>query len=489
MEILHFKPIKKSMKETIMLDIDTFKRNFEPRVSSTMTKNNVPGMAIAIVHNDRVVYSRGFGSRNLKKFLPYTPDTLNGFGSCTKSFTSLAIMQLYDQGKLDLHDPISKYIPFKIALKDHPITIHHLMSHTSGIPSLGAAELIIGLNFPIDLGFPPIPFSSWEDFYTHFNQAQEEILFKPREHFFYFNGGYTALGQIINKVSGMKYEEYVRKNILDPLDMNRSGILEPHFTEDDNISIPYEMVPDKNGKPKPTPAEFPFNQLIFAAGGLISSVNEMANYIIMMMNGGKFGEKLLLDADKINELHKMHHIDRIHSVLSAFGKKCGYGYGWSVSDNFLGKTLILHGGGITGGYSLIGFIKELKIGFVAIGNAEGFPVHEVYAALALLLGKDPDKEIPFFIRDIHYNKLCGEYMGYKGITKGKIVNKLGVLHLNTQFPPTSYPLFPSSDDHETLEYYILTLSGVKMPVIFSLDKDNKVHFTFERNSFHKVGEL
>ncbi|MFX0183695.1 MAG: serine hydrolase [Candidatus Hodarchaeota archaeon] len=471
------------------MDIDTFKDQFEPRVSAAMTKNNVPGMAIAIVHDDRIVYSRGFGSRNLKKFLPYTPDTLNGFGSCTKSFTCLAIMQLYEQGKLDLQEPVSKYIPFKIGLKDHPITIHHLMTHTSGIPNLGSAELVIGQNYPIDLGFPPIPFSSWEDFYTHLNQAQEEILIKPTEHFFYFNGGYTILGQIINKVSGMRYEEYVRTNILDPLSMNRSGFLESHITQDDNISIPYEMLPDRNGKPKPTPAEFPYNQFIFAPGGLISSVNEMANYIIMMMNEGKFGEKQLLDAEKINKMHKMHHIGQVHSVLSAFGEKCGYGYGWSLSNNFLGKTLIQHGGGITGGISLIGFIKELKIGFAAIGNAAGFPVHEVYAALTLLQGKDPDKDIPFFIRDTHYNKLCGEYMGYKGIVKGKIVNKLGVLHLETQFPPTSYPLFPSSDDHETLEYYVLTPTGVKMPVIFSLDKDKKAHFTFERGSYHKVREL
>ena len=471
-----------------MFDIDTFKAKFEPRVSAAMTKGNVPGMAIAIVHDDMIVYSRGFGSRNLKKFLPYTPETLNGFGSCTKSLTCLAIMQLYDHGKLDLHDPVSKYIPFKLGLKDHPISIHHLMSHTSGIPNLGSAELVIGQNYPIDLGFPPIPFSSWEDFHVHFNQAEEEILFKPGEHYFYFNGGYTILGQIIEQVSGIKYEEYMRKNILGPLDMNRSGFLESHITKDDNVSIPYEILPDKTGKSVPTPATFPFNQLIFAPGGLISSVNEMGNYITMTMNGGKFRETYLLDVDKINEMHKMHYIGLFHSVLSAFGK-CGYGYGWGLNENFLGKTLIVHGGGITGGASLIGFIKEVKIGFAAIGNATGFPVHEVYAALAILLGKDPDKDLPFFIRDTHYNKLCGEYMGYKGIVKAKIVNRLGVLYMETQFPPTNYPLFPSSDDHKTLEYYIQTPTGVKMPVIFHFDNDENVHFTFERGLYHKVRKL
>lgn len=471
-----------------MLDIDTFKEKFEPRVSAAMTKNDVPGMAIAIVHDNQVIYSRGFGSRNVKKFLPFTPDTLNGFGSCTKSFTCFAIMQLYSQGKLDIFDPVSKYIPFKLGLKDHPITIHHFMTHTSGIPNLGSAELVIGQNYPIDLKFPPIPFSSWEDFYTHFNLAQDEILFKPQEHFFYFNGGYTALGHIITRVSGMRYEDYVRKHILDPLDMNRSGFLESFISKDDNVSVPYEMLPGKNGKPSPTPAEFPFNQFIFAPGGLISSVNEMTNYIIMMMNGGQFGENQLLEVDKLSEMTKMHHVGQIHSILSAFGEKSGYGYGWAMCDNFFGNTLIQHAGGITGGTSLIGFIKELKLGFTAIGNTAGFPVHEVYAALALLLEKDPNREIPFFLRDNHYNKLCGNYKSYKGIGKGKIVNKLGVLHLEIPFPPTSYPLFPSLDTHEVLEFYILTPTGVKMPVVFRFDDDAKVHFTFERNSYHKVGE-
>ncbi|MFX0205859.1 MAG: hypothetical protein ACFFDT_07710, partial [Candidatus Hodarchaeota archaeon] len=216
--------------------------------------------------------------------------------------------------------------------------------------------------------------------------------------------------------------------------------------------------------------------------------NEMANYIVMMMNGGRFGEKQLLEVDKLNEMTKMHHVGQIHSILSAFGDQSGYGYGWAMCDNFFGSTLIQHAGGITGGTSLIGFIKELKLGFTAIGNTVGFPMHEVYAALALLQGKDPDREIPFFLRDNHYNKLCGNYKSYKGIAKGKIVNKLGVLHLEIPSPPTSYPLFPSSDVHEVLEFYILTPTGVKMPVLFRFDDADKVHFTLERNSYHKVGE-
>jgi CubicO group peptidase (beta-lactamase class C family) len=468
------------------LDIQSLKEKLEPRINASMTKNNLPGMAIALVHGDKLVYARGFGARNIKKFLPYTSDTLNGFGSCTKSFTCLAIMQLQSQGKLSVKDPVSKYVPVNIGSDVNPITIHHLMSHSSGVPNLGSAELVFGQAYPIDLGFPPIPFTSWDDFYAHFDKANEEIFYKPSEHFHYFNGGYTILGEVIEKASGIKYEEYIKKFILDPLKMNRSGFLESHISKDGNISVPYEMLPDKNNKLKPTPAEFPFNQFIYAPGGLVSSVNEMANYVIMMMNGGEFEGNTIINTENIEKMYEYHYTGNVHSLLSAYEGRNGYGYGWAVQDNFFGNTLVQHGGGIIGGISLIGFVKELKLGFAAIGNAAGFPVHEVYAALALLMGKDPDRELPFFIRDNHYQKLCGNYSNYKDIVKVEIVNKLGILYVETKFPKASHPLIPNSDEHKTLEFYILTPTGVKMPIIFRIDEKRKVHFTFERNSFHKV---
>ena len=155
-------------------------------------------------------------------------------------------------------------------------------------------------------------------------------------------------------------------------------------------------------------------------------------------------------------MHKLHHRGSLHSILSAFEGNNGYRYGWAVCENFLGYTLIQHGGGITGGISLIGFIKELKIGFAAIGNAAGFPMHQIYAALSILLDKDPDEEIPFFIRDSHFKSLCGDYSSYQGIHKVKVVNKLGVLYYESEEPPMSYPLFHSNDNNRTLEYFIQT---------------------------------
>ena len=162
----------------------------------------------------------------------------------------------------------------------------------------------------------------------------------------------------------------------------------------------------------PTVSQFPFNQFIHGPGGLVSSTNEMMNYVNMMSSGGKFKDEQIFDPKMLETMYEFHYAGRIHPTLSSFGES-GYGYGWGITRNFFGNDIISHGGGITGGSSLIGFLKDSKIGFTAIGNSDGFSAMEVFTALAILLGKDPDKDVPFVTRENHYNKLCGKYESYK----------------------------------------------------------------------------
>ncbi|MCE7733970.1 MAG: serine hydrolase [Candidatus Heimdallarchaeota archaeon] len=468
-----------------MFDLSDFKDKLEPRITKKMTQNSLPGMAITLSQDGETVYSQGFGSRNLEKYLPYTPDTLNGFGSCTKSLTCLAIMMLASDDKLSVHDPVSNYIDFRLGTNDDPITIHHLMSHSSGIPNLGSAELTIGPSIPFELNFPSIPFAGKNDFYNMINQAGGEIFFNPGDHFHYFNSGYTMLQFIIENVSGMDYIDFIRKNILDPLEMKRSGFREGHVNTDANWSVPYTMLPNSNGKLVATVSRFPFSEFLLGPGGLISSTNEMMNYVNMMSSGGKFKDELIFDSKMLETMYEFHYAGRMHPTLSSFGES-GYGYGWGITRNFLGNDIILHGGGITGGASLIGFLKDSNIGFTAIGNADGFPVMEVFSALTLLLGKDPEKELPFVIKQNHYARLCGEYKSYNGIYNYKVTNKGGVLHVETGPPPTSIPIIPATDDNGPMEFYYITPFGINMPITFRFDEKDKAHFIVERNSLHKI---
>ena len=113
---------------------DQFIDKFENLVADEMADIKVGGAAIAIVKDSEIIYDQGFGARELSKELPANTDTLFAIASATKSFVCLAIMQLQEKGKLDVNDPVAKYIPLKLGISDKPITIHHLMTHSSGIP-------------------------------------------------------------------------------------------------------------------------------------------------------------------------------------------------------------------------------------------------------------------------------------------------------------------------------------------------------------------
>jgi CubicO group peptidase (beta-lactamase class C family) len=464
-----------------MINISDFKEKFEPRVQKAMTKNLLPGFSITLSKNNEIFYSQGFGARDIKQSMPFTPDTINGFGSCTKSMTSLAILILANEDKLNVNDPVSNYLPFKLGIEDHPITIHHLMTHSSGMPSLGSAELSFQQAYPFDIGYPPIPFTNWNDFYLHVNQAQDELYFKPGEHFHYNNAGYTMLGQIIESVSEMSFIEFIKKEILSPLEMNRSGFYREKMEKDKNWSIPYIMVPGDE-KPVITPAVFPFNDFIYAPGGLISSTNEMMKYIQMMINDGKVKGNQLFEPEMIQETYKKHFKERDNPMMSSFGES-SYGYGWGITENFFGNDIVMHGGGIIGGISFVGFIKEKRIGFTAIGNSDGFPSMELFAALALLLDKDPDEEISFIKRTNHLNELCGNYASFGGINQVTIVNKGGILFVENKKQSYSIPIIPQDDSTTPMEFYLINQFGAKMPVVFR--ENNGIQFIYERNQFRK----
>lgn len=449
----------------------------EELIVNFMTKTRTPGLSISIVRNGKIVYAQGFGARNLEENLSATPQTLYGIGSCTKSFTALAIMQLVENGKISLDDPASKYVSLKIGLKDEPIRIHHLLTHSAGIPSLGTAELLIPKMMGRDEKW--IPLSSYNDFYRFINDAQSEIVSPPGERFFYCNAGYILLGHIIEKVTGLEYEEYVKEKILKPLKMHRSTFKKEDFEKEVDKMTPYW----RDGEKKLVPAKHPFHKLVYAAGGLISSVIELSNYLIANINKGKFEKTELVNSKLIDEMQKIH----IERPYGPFGRQ-GYGYGWGIIENFLGHKLVSHSGSTGVSSANLAFIPELKIGVAIAANASGFPHFTVVqGVLAMLMDKDPEKDIPAFKIEKKLNMLTGSYETYKGIVKVNIVNRGGLLYLErkNEFGEISVPLIPEDEKLETLKFYIL--SGIaKTPVEFIVKSPEKIDLYVERRVFHKV---
>jgi CubicO group peptidase (beta-lactamase class C family) len=347
------------------MSLSELAEKLERLIPDAMMQDHVPGLSLAVVKDGKVVYARGFGARNLKASLRATPDTLYGVGSCSKSFTALAVMQLQEQEKLSVNDPVNKYVPeFKIGKEESPVTVHHLLSHSSGIPNLGSAGVEINRFLGADEKW--VPLTSYDDVMAFVNGAKDEVAAEPGKRYFYLNEGYTLLGLIIEKVSNMHYEDCIKERILKPLRMSRSGFPSEKLEKDADVATPY-LVQRKEDTFVATPSVFPLDRFAYPAGGLVSSVMELANYLIAYMNDGVFEGTKVLGSALLKEMYKPH-IDTGQSTF--FGKRW-YGYGWSTDEDFFGHRCVRHSGSTAVSNADMRFVPDLSFG-VAVASNNGW---------------------------------------------------------------------------------------------------------------------
>ncbi len=453
---------------------------------SVMKQVKIPGLCVGIIENGEVAYASGYGARNMEKNLPMTADTLYGIGSTTKSFTAMAIMQLVEQGKIDLNDPLKKYLNFKLGSRKDPIKIHHALSHSSGLPALNGAVMAItrGLGV-ID---PSFPMSSKKDFMININGAVKEIFSEPGKNFFYNNDMYTLLGLIIEEVSNMTYEEYIKENILKPLGMNRSLFSKEDFEKAENKITGYIQ----EGPDSPIKGFMPpFDAFLYPPGGLLSSVNEMMNYMKAYMNGGSFNGNQVLQKTSIDQMWTQH-IKIPDETSYLMTDKGGYGYAW-MCEEFFGTKFIHHGGNITTSSGMCAMLPEQKMGVVMGVNREPGPVLGALTKgiLALLLGKDINQAIPLLVVQKKLEQLTGKYLLYNGLMPGEVTLKDGILFFKIQPPiPGSSPMeLPLAVENlDELKFYVpIAFPGQRVNVQFFIDEQTgKVHVTGERYYWHKV---
>jgi CubicO group peptidase (beta-lactamase class C family) len=295
----------------------------EENIPSYMEEAKMPGFSIAIVKDGETIYAEGFGSRDPKKNLPASADTLYGIGSITKSFVAIGILQLVERGDIRLTDPVSKHVPFELGLPGKPITIHHLLTHSLGIPSLATSAVALYRGLGMDTG---IPFGSSRDFYRFVNGARNEVVDEPGKRFFYHNGAWRMLGHIIQEKSGMPFHRYVQEKVIDPLGMERTT-----FNLDEVGADPDHIVPHLKGADgKNTPTNFPYpnpednNEFSFllAAGGIVSSVNEMTRYVNALIEMGAYPGGRLASEDSFETMQTLD--DRSRRVDHCFHGEHGH---------------------------------------------------------------------------------------------------------------------------------------------------------------------
>jgi CubicO group peptidase (beta-lactamase class C family) len=447
-------------------------RRIESFILEKMSEYKMPSVSIAIVEDGKAIYKRGFGFRDISNALPADENTLYGVGSITKSFTALSIMQLVEKGLVSLDDNIEKYLKVvPRAFRD--VTIHHLLTHSSGIPALAYAEAYIRGLTGVDGSWLPI--NKPEDIAIFMDRAHKWRESKPGERFFYLNEGYATLGKIIEKVSGLRYTEYVHKNILKPLKMKNSFFNHEHESIEENWAKPYII--DERGEIKES--RFPFG--IESDGGLISNVMDLTRYINMYINNGRYDGEAIIDRASIEMMEKLY----IRLPYQEFGGE-GYGYGLIITPNFYGYKLIGHSGSLLVHTGYMGYIRDKGIGVAVLSNASGYRLSFIGKfVLASLLNKKPG-EMYFVMNEIILKKLEGDYQTYKNTTKAKVLKEDSVLYLIIREGGRErrIPLIPKviEEDYVSLETYV---SWRRYNVEFYI-KDNKIDLIYERYKFRKV---
>ncbi len=277
-------------------------------------KPNEPGAAAIVVRKGQVIYKKAIGMADMELNVPLQPEMIFRIGSITKQFTAVAILQLADQGKLSLQDDIKKFMP-ELPFKE-TITVEHLLLHTSGIKSYTNKP-----DFPTKMRIDMKPMEVIK------LTENDTLEFKPGSKWNYNNTGYVMLGYIIEKVSGMSYEDYVNKNLFTPAGMGQS-----YYGSESKIIKNRAKGYKKEGAVFQN-SDYISMTLPYAAGSLISTVEDLWKW-----NKALYNYKFI----------KKEWVDKaITPFILPDGKSTNYGYALSIG-NIQGSKSIEHGGGIPG---------------------------------------------------------------------------------------------------------------------------------------------
>lgn len=305
-------------------------------ITARMKAARIPGLSVTIVQGDEIIYSKGYGQADASG-RPVTPQTPFIIGSISKTFTALAAMQLVEAGKVDLDAPVQRYLPwFRIAdpVASAQITVRSLLNHTSGLPQKADTFL-------------------WTDqdagvLERTVRYLKTVALARPIGSFGYSNANYQILGLIVQVVSGQSYEAYIEQHIFAPLEMQTS------FASQEEAQRHGMATGYRWWFGVPFPATMPYLRSELPAGFLISSAEDMAHYLIALMNGGQY---------------------RNHSVLSPQGisymqtRTAGipFGNGWEVAE-LNGRTLVNQDGGTANFQGSVFFDPKARVGVFVAAN-------------------------------------------------------------------------------------------------------------------------
>ncbi|MFO0923374.1 MAG: serine hydrolase [Pirellulales bacterium] len=332
-------------------------RELQSSIEKMRAEWQVPGLAVSVVYQNQVLMSQGFGVKKAGSSEAVDQHTLFAIASNSKAFTSAALAILVEEKKLQWDDRVQKYLPwFEIESPSasQDLRVRDLLCHRSGLGT-----------FSGDLLWYGTPYSPRE-ILERTRYLKMEGPF--RAHYGYSNLMFLAAGEVIEKVSGMPWAEFVRRKILTPLEMKRTVCSTTELTQVGNYATPHKTFLDRS-----EPIDWVNWDSMAAAGGIISSVDDMTHWVRLQLRRGKLsqGNESLFSENASREMWEAHTPIKISGRASQRVPSThfrAYGLGWALAD-YQGRKLVSHGGGYDGMYSHVLLVPEESLGIVVLTNS------------------------------------------------------------------------------------------------------------------------
>jgi CubicO group peptidase (beta-lactamase class C family) len=353
---------------------------FDALVARVMKTFDVPGMAVAVVKDGRVVLAKGYGVRKLGEPAPVDSQTLFGIASNTKAFTATALGLLVEAGRIDWDGEVTRYLPWFQMWDPYvtrEMTVRDLLVHRSGL-GLGAGDLLL-----------------WpETTYTRREIVGRLRFIRPatsfRSAYAYDNMLYIAAGEVIEAVSGVPWEDFVAERVLRPAGMTSSAPRHSASLAGRDVAIPHALIDGR-----PTPVGIDENDHMNPAGGIISCADDMAKWMLVHLAAGRLPDGTRLFSERterqLSTLVTPIPITAPSPELAAQRMNFnGYALGFRVCD-YRGRKLVNHTGGLSGYVSRVMMVPELGLGVAVLTNQESDEAYNsvIYAVLDQAMGAPP----------------------------------------------------------------------------------------------------
>ncbi len=433
-------------------------------IDSTMKEWNVPGLTMSIVYKDQLIYSKGYGFRDLEKNLPVETNTLFPIASNTKLFTATLAAVLHHEGKLSLDKPVKNYLPainFSTDELNAKATIRDMLSHRTGLPRYDG--IWVNASF------------TRKEMVTKISYMKPQLGF--REGYIYNNMMFVASGAAMEEITGKSWETLVREKIFQPLQMNASCFTNEEVKQYSNYSIAY-FLPDSTKKLLPKKYEAQCVAL-GPAGTIKSTANDMGNWMIAQLNAGKFKGQQTIAGKAISETMIPNNIsdkegkyDELSNAIYCMGRNI-YSY--------KGHKVTSHSGSIDGFYSFVSLFLKDSIGiFVAVNANHGRPLSN-FIPLAVF---DRMMNLPLTNWNERHMK---DYKDALAQTK-KTEDSLKATQVKNTVPSHSLTEYTGTYTHSAYGDIKIVLENNKLVFLFRSQRSILDHFHYNQFATNEKGK-